>query len=406
MQIFKLQFNIVVAASADNKTNVTLIRRLRFADSPTWFGFPGELQLLSAHGDLLKVPVLKSAVSSLKSRGNYRNVNVTLPQEIYELYVDLDGNFVFNDHVLGEVDVVARSSMPESQSSTLDSMVSCLEKLSTPKEDSVKEILRHILLEKFHPKNRNVESWCDRFERELIRFNLVGRRQIEVLKSCLDPSLINWFIVTQENLPSDAEWLLWRQELVSNFGDSSFSPICSAIGYRYQSGSYIDYVINKEKLLLEVNRDFSRSVMLDLIVFGLPIRIVKSLNKNNITSIQLLKDKLKKYENEEKFNYNNKVKFNKPSSPTSFRRLNNNYQSNNNNNSNFGNAQNNVNSGRKNFNTNQSNFTSCTICANKGFPNRRHTDSQCFSNLENSQKNVNNLEYDNSPPSEDGNQKN
>ncbi len=398
MEVQKLQFHLVVAASADNKTNITLICRVRFTDSSSWFGFPAELQLLSAHGDLVKVPVLKSAVASLKTRGSFRNVNITLPSEIYALYVDPDENFIFGDHVLGEVDVVTRLPSSESSSPAIDTMVSCLEKLSSPKEESLKEILRHILLEKFNPKNRNVESWCNRFEKELIRFKLEGRRQIEVLKSCLDPSLNNWFIVTQENLPSHAEWLSWREELVSNFGDSSFRPVCSAIGYKYIGGSYVDYAINKEKLLIEVNRGFTRSVILDLIVYGLPSRIVKSLNKNNITSLQILKEKLKKYEGEEKF-FNDKVKSNKDksSSPSSFRRFNNDSTNK---------SSNNVNSGRKSFSNNSNNFNNvkpCSFCAKKGFPNRFHLESNCWfkDKQESQQKTINNVEIDTSSSEED-----
>lgn len=379
MVVSRLQFHILVGASSDGKSNVTLIRRVRFAESDTWYGFPAEAHPCSAHPDLIKVPIIKSAISSLKSRGSYRNVNVTLSSDVYSQYVDDDDNFVFGDCVLGELDVSPARSSSDSSPSASDSVVACLERLSAPKEDSLKEILRHILLEKFLPKNRNVESWCDRFEKELDRFKLSGRRQVEVLKSCLDPSLNNWFIVTQENLPTDAEWLLWRQELIANFGDCSFRPLCSAIGFKYIGGSLVDYAINKEKLLIESNRGYSRSVMLDLIVYGLPSHIIKSLNKNNITNMQLLKDKLKKYEGDDKFN-SNKIKSSvRSSSPNSFRRF-----------DNKNNVNNNVNAGKKNF----SKVKECSFCAKKGNPGRLHPESNCWfkERQETPQKSVNNLE--------------
>lgn len=383
MEPSKLQFHIVVAATSDGKTNVVVIRRVRLADSQTWYGFPPELQILSAHPDLVKVPVIKSAISSLKTRGSLRNVNITLPPDIFNKYVDPDGNFFFNDCVLGEVDIGSGPSSQSSSAVASDSVIACLERLSAPKEESLKEILRHILLEKFSPKNRNAESWCDRFEKELSRFDLSGRRQIEVLKSCLDPSLNNWFIVTQKNLPVDADWLQWRQELVSNFEDSSFRPLCSAIGYKYIGGSLIDYAINKEKLLIESNRGYSKSVILDLVVYGLPSHIVKSLNKNNITSLQLLKGKLKKYEGEDKIN-NSKVKSNgKITSPNSFRRF-----------ENKNNVVNNVNSGKKIYSYNNFKVQECSFCAKKGHPGRRHPEANCWfkDKQETPQKSINNLE--------------
>lgn len=88
----------------------------------------------------------------------------------------------------------------------MKSMVFRLEKLSASKEDPVKEVLEHLLIEKFSSKSKNVESCFDCFEKESTRFSLTGRRQIEVFKSCLDSSLNNSFIVTQQNLPIDAQW--------------------------------------------------------------------------------------------------------------------------------------------------------------------------------------------------------
>jgi len=243
------------------------------------------------------------------------------------------------------------------------------------------------------------------------RFQLQGRRQIEVLKSCLDPSLNNWFIVTQENLPVDAEWLLWRQELIANFGDNSFKAVANAIGFKYLGGSLIDYVINKEKVLLECNRGYSKSVMLDLIIFGLPEKIVKSLNKNSITTLQSLKDKLKKYEGDDKFSAD-KSKFNKnrPSSPTSFRRQNNNtnvtgQNSSQNNSQNFVSQSSKVftNSNSSERKSNNVNFVNnsrnnvspknrkpCSICERNGYPGKMHPESNCwYAEKDTLQKSVN-----------------
>lgn len=68
----------------------------------------------------------------------------------------------------------------------------------------MKEILKHILLEKFSPKNKNVKAWCEIFKKKLAHFKLVGHKQIEILKSCLDPSTDDWFAVNQRRLVSTA----------------------------------------------------------------------------------------------------------------------------------------------------------------------------------------------------------
>lgn len=393
MNVKKLQFHFVVVGITD-KTNAVVLKRVRFAGENSWFGFPENSQLLSAHDKLVDCKIIKNSIASLKTRGSFRNVLVTVPEETYKLYVDDDGNFVFNDFYLGEVVSVSPNPQSGVDSSSLkvDSMVACLEQLASPREESIKEILKHILLEKFSSKNKNVESWCDRFEKELHRFKLVGRRQIELLKSCLEPGLNNWFIVTQENLAAEADWSLWREELISNFGDSSFRPICSAIGYKYIGGSYVDYAINKEKLLVEVNRNYSKAVILDLIVYGLPAHIVKSLNTNKITTLQSLKKKLKKYEGGEKFSEeNSRVKFNfnkdKSNSSSSFHSFDDKKNST---------VKNNVNNNsgkRQSFNRKP-----CSLCTAKGFSGRLHAESVCWyrDKAEMPSKNVNNVEYESS----------
>lgn len=385
------KFQFYCCLDGSDKTTIPMIKRVRKINEETWFGFPEELQKASAHSDLLKLPIVKNAFASMKSRGTFRNLTVTLPAELQKLYTDDDGNFVCGDFVLGE-DRVSSHIPPTSDPSEgtrFDAMVSCLEKIAAPKEESIKEILKHLLIEKFTAKSKNVEAWCSRFEKESARFKLAGRKQIEVFKSCLDPSLNNWFVVTQENLPLDAEWLDWKAEMVSNFGDNSFKPICSAIGYRYLGGSYIDYAVNKEKMLIEANGDLPKKVLLELIVYGLPAHIIRSLNRNTITSIKILKEKLKKYEEEKNLESSKSKNFNKVniknSSPSSSRTFEN---------KNF-NKGNNVNAGKRN---NQNfNKKPCSICLAKG-AERFHPESNCWYK---DKPSVNNVEAESSSTSSD-----
>ncbi|KAK7591255.1 hypothetical protein V9T40_002868 [Parthenolecanium corni] len=114
------------------------------------------LQKMSLHADLVKIPTVKNAIASIRSCGSFRNISITMSDDLWKVYADDDGNFVFNDFVLGEVQL---APTPVSSDSTkLDSMVSCLEQIAAPKQESIKEILRHLLIEKFTSKNKNVES--------------------------------------------------------------------------------------------------------------------------------------------------------------------------------------------------------------------------------------------------------
>lgn len=53
-------------------------------------------------------------------------------------------------------------------------------------------------------------------------------------------------------------------------------------------------------MLLDLDRDLSNLVILDLIVAGLPNHIQNSLNRNSVTSVRLLHSKLKKFEFQDK----------------------------------------------------------------------------------------------------------
>ncbi len=87
-------------------------------------------------------------------------------------------------------------------------IVLCFQKYKTP--ESVKDILKHFLIEKFSSKNKKVEAWCDLFEKESLRFDLSGSKQIEVFKSCLDTGMADWYAVSQRKLPISTEWSKWK----------------------------------------------------------------------------------------------------------------------------------------------------------------------------------------------------
>lgn len=391
----RLQFYLTVEGS--DKTNVTLLKRVRNRDSETWYSFTEEFQKLSVHSSLMQIPVMKSAQNVLKNRGQYRCVNVTLPDELLQEYCDADDNFIFKNYLLPETRFTSTAS--SDSDSRFDQLVSSLSKVTEPKEESVKEILKHFLIEKFSAKNRNVLAWCELFEKESRRFSLSGRKQIEVLKSCLESSLNDWFAVNQRRFPETATWKEWREKLISTFGDNSWSPIRYAFNFKYYSGSYIDYAVRKEKMLLELDRDISDLMILDLIVVGLPMHVQNSLNRFSVKNIELLHQKLKKYESEDRvFDNVNKNKFSGATStsasasskPRQF--FNNNVKSND------------INKNKINVN-NDKNFVikkPCPTCISKGHPNRFHPESACWylTNQENkvtdNKIKVNNVELESS----------
>jgi len=171
----------------------------------------------------------------------------------------------------------------------------------------------------------------------------------------------------------------------------SWYPVAHAYNFKYFAGSYIDYTIKKEKLILELNKKLESSTILDLIIIGLPDHIIKTLNKNQIKNLEDLRGKLKKFEVEDRKddrNTHQNFKFNRNSSTNSDNKF--------------------FKRGDKSKSNQGGNFTPrtrppprkpCGICAKKGVGDRFHPESRCWYGQETTQKESNNIEFEAQEPS-------
>lgn len=369
----KLQFRFEMVAVND-KTNMVALRAVRFLHSDVWYGFPLELQATKIHPELMAWGRMKYVPQALSKRGHYRNITATnLPDEIYSLYVDDGDNFFFKTHFLGEVDIAPIA--PSVSDLPVASLTACLERLAVPRPESIDKIMKHVLLEKFSMKCKNVENWCDRFQAELSRFNVNGRRQAEMLKSCLDSSLETWFLGVQSKVPTDADFSYWRIHLISCFADVSYANVHSAYSFRYLGGSLLTYVFQKEKMIMDLNRDYPPEIILDNIISGLPFKLAKILNRNNVTTIDLLYEKLKKYEADHSlFADNIKTKVSIVNNTFSNSTKSNSYADKikSNVSKKLSIKTNNVTSSKSPY------FKSCGICEKRGYPNKNHSENVCW----------------------------
>ena len=296
----KYQLYIVTeASSSTEKTTILKLKKIKSAESEIWYSFPEELQTLGTHKNLLELPAVKNAVHSIKSRGQYRSVNVIFSSDLEKLYMDDAGNFTFNNFLLPETTAQQCETTTQSSSGTgLSELASCLKVLVERKEEPLTKIANQFLIEKFSTRNKNVQAWVIAFEREAARFSLSGTRLIEVFRSCLDQSLNDWFSNAQKKLGIEADWDNWKENLISTFSDDSYTPIRYAYGYRHMTGSFIDFVLKKERLLLDLDHDIPDKLRLNLIVLGLPIKIQNELERSSMNSLEDLISKVKKYDYE------------------------------------------------------------------------------------------------------------
>ena len=275
-----------------------MVQGIRSIVEDKWYRFPLPLQPIELHADLLTLSPIQCAVKTLQEKNDYRKVTAGLPESVADQYVNADGKFMFKHFPLTEITCFQKPDPPTPTTvGDFRELVASISHL-TSREESVKGILKHIFIEKLSKLNKNIESWCANFEIESNRLNLTGMKQIEVFKSCLDESFLDWFVVCQKKIGVDANWETWKENLIKAYGDPSWKPINYAFTFKYISGSYVEYTVKKERLLLELDKQLVPMTILDLIVVGLPTNIKNRLNRNSITNVDQLREKLKKYEGE------------------------------------------------------------------------------------------------------------
>ena len=84
-------------------SDIVCVESMRRADENTQYKIPITLQDIENHVNLLKVSAVKNAARTLKKRDHYRNVRVNLREPLIQEYLDEDGNFIFREYYLKEM---------------------------------------------------------------------------------------------------------------------------------------------------------------------------------------------------------------------------------------------------------------------------------------------------------------
>lgn len=104
-----------------------------------------------------------------------------------------------------------------------------------------------------------------------------------------------WYRSSKMKLPDD-DWSPWAESFTTVFGDKGWSKVRYAFSFKFMSGSFVDYALKKERLILEVEKKMTVTTRIKLIVVGLPIEIQDKLDKEEIDSTDVLINLLGRYE--------------------------------------------------------------------------------------------------------------
>lgn len=271
-------------------------------DKVIWFSLPDQLKELNLHKELLAVKTIVSSKNSITKVGGYRKIAIGFKPELKKQYLDGEENFCINDHYLEEYELDSAAAicrdLGEIKTSNEIFLINRIKELenriSITNEINLSEVEQKFLLSKFNGK-QEASAWITSFEKECIRFKILdGSTRIEALKLFVDGNVKDWYSSNLIKLPL-TDWEPWKNSFLLVYGKKNWTVIRKAFNYKYVFGSMIDFVLKKERLLLEADKDMSEMYRIYQIVYNLPLEIQDKIDREKIETIADLISKLKRF---------------------------------------------------------------------------------------------------------------
>lgn len=276
----KARFHLVSEAGAYSRTTVVSVKTIQLVGQPEIFVFPRDKRTNTQHVVLFNNDIVKRVVASSKTRNKFRNVVITLTDELSAAYLDEEGNFMFNNEYFEEVS--HQAEQPSTQQ--ILSAAAVTEKTTT-------SIAKDIVLEKFNGENAKASTWVQLFTQECDRVGLKKDKYVETLKLFLEGSALNWFAVIMKQCQL-TNWEEWNNSFIDTFSSQSWVAVAYAFNFKYLNGSLLEFALKKMSLILEVDEDLTVSSQINLIVITLPKFIQDKLDNKNLPRIEDLMAKL------------------------------------------------------------------------------------------------------------------
>ncbi|XP_014286326.1 uncharacterized protein [Halyomorpha halys] len=296
MSVEKKKIHVLVIKRGENQFELEALSN----DKLEWYRVPTELKNLALHEQLFEK--IRSRITPIIKMGGYRTMELQINRELQRTYCYEQGKFHINLSIHRELhgrNVASNDSMDEAKPPNDISLTTIqgFEDIKISKDDKVspREIEKKFSLPKFDGK-QDAANWIDEFEKECERFNIIDdKRKVEVLKNLLDDDIQEWYRANLIELKPPC-WKCWKRSFLLVHGKKSWSAIREAFGYKYDFGSLIEFAREKERLLLEADKDIPEAFRIYQIVCELPIDIQDGLERNKIKSINDLIQELEKFE--------------------------------------------------------------------------------------------------------------
>jgi len=269
------------SVAMDTKTTVVQVKTIQLVGETEIFQFPRERQTKTQHERLFNHSVVQRVTKSLKTRNKFRNVIITLSDELKKIYLDEEGNVVFDGYYLEEVGV----DPPSSGVPTLQAQ-----------EKSIHSIAKNMVIEKFNGGNRNAKTWLHLFIQECSRLDVREERCAEVLRLFLEDPAMDWYLNFLKTNSLDQPWEYWNNSFMDTFAEISWSEIAYVYTFKYLSGPLLNFTLKKRSLLIDADPDLAVNSQINLIVTALPPFIRSKLIKKDVKTVEDLMSRLRQLE--------------------------------------------------------------------------------------------------------------
>lgn len=267
-------------------------------DKTTWYSIPDNCQDLDLHPELLKVKTIVNSTKSISRIGGYRKINIPFTRELMEKYMDDDGNFCINEHYLEECTVGENGSLSvgDTANNTEIFFIRRIKELETQissmTEVNLMDVEKKFLLNKYNGK-QEASTWLNSFEGECIRFKICDNtKKVEALKYFIEGNVLEWYSSCLIKL-SLSDWDSWKKSFLLVYKRKDWTSIRTAFNFKYMGGSFTDFVLKKERLLLDADKDMPEKFRVFQIVYALPVEIQDKLDREKINNFDDLLVELK-----------------------------------------------------------------------------------------------------------------
>ncbi len=266
--VVRVRFYVYVGPDPNNaKTNIHLIRSMQKENAEEIFLFPSVLQPLRRHSELAKFPAIIGACKTIKARGQYRKIMVTLSDSLATIYFDEDGNARFSDEYLEEVSSDPKPEIPTN--------------IESSKQKPLQSITKDAIIQRFNGTTPNPKTWIGNLEQECLRLDIPVERNCEVLRLFIEGIALDWFN-TAWTLHGVSTWDNWKQSFLDHFATRGWSESSYAINFKYLRGSLSEYVIKKLNLLADCDPKLPEFSRILIVIAGIPYEWHSHLDRDKI----------------------------------------------------------------------------------------------------------------------------